>query len=203
MYFYYFLTACGYRPRWAGFVTSIQILQMIIGMTITFVHYYILVGTNWTCSGSVPNLHFCKISFYIFKVFRIYEFWHLKFNLFSSNICVVQIVNFCTVSRFYDVSVVLLLVHEFCNPPVLSPAEELQSENGRNAAPKIRKEGGHRIELRGDKNGDGVNRFGGPDVLPRARQRRCPATQWPENIIVFGLNKQIGLIITILNSIQY
>jgi elongation of very long chain fatty acids protein 6 len=32
MYFYYFLTNCGYRPSWAKVVTVLQISQMFVGM---------------------------------------------------------------------------------------------------------------------------------------------------------------------------
>ena len=79
MYFYYFLTACGIRPKWAGFVTSIQIIQMVIGMLITFVHYYILQFTDWTCAGSVQNLHFCFVMylsyFLLFMQFAIRRYF--------------------------------------------------------------------------------------------------------------------------------
>ena len=43
MYFYYFLTAMGIRPRWVIFVTGLQIAQMIGGLFIstTVLHLYI------------------------------------------------------------------------------------------------------------------------------------------------------------------
>ncbi|TMW63085.1 hypothetical protein Poli38472_005703 [Pythium oligandrum] len=41
MYFYYFLTAVGYRPWWAQFVTVAQLSQMVVGVIVCFlnVHY--------------------------------------------------------------------------------------------------------------------------------------------------------------------
>jgi hypothetical protein len=41
MYFYFFLTSCGYRPRWNGIVTFLQISQMFVGVAVcTAVAYY-------------------------------------------------------------------------------------------------------------------------------------------------------------------
>ena len=34
MYFYYFLTACGIRPKWAKCVTIIQLSQMVVGVMV-------------------------------------------------------------------------------------------------------------------------------------------------------------------------
>lgn len=59
MYFYYFLTACGYRPKWAPIVTTLQIVQMVIGMLVSFWHYYLKQYSGRRCHGSVTNLHFC------------------------------------------------------------------------------------------------------------------------------------------------
>lgn len=39
MYFYYFLTGLGYRPKWAFFVTIIQISQMFVGVMVCIFHY--------------------------------------------------------------------------------------------------------------------------------------------------------------------
>jgi elongation of very long chain fatty acids protein 6 len=40
MYFYYFLTALGYRPKWSAYVTILQISQMFVGIAICFAIYY-------------------------------------------------------------------------------------------------------------------------------------------------------------------
>eukprot|EP00923_Selenidium_pygospionis_P003564 GHVN01005629.1.p1 GENE.GHVN01005629.1~~GHVN01005629.1.p1 ORF type:complete len:322 (+),score=10.82 GHVN01005629.1:283-1248(+) len=37
MYFYYYLTACGFRPRWGKIVTVLQISQMVVGIAATTV----------------------------------------------------------------------------------------------------------------------------------------------------------------------
>ena len=39
MYFYYFLTGLGYRPKWAFFVTIIQISQMFVGVMVCFTFF--------------------------------------------------------------------------------------------------------------------------------------------------------------------
>ncbi|KAI9913503.1 hypothetical protein PsorP6_005700 [Peronosclerospora sorghi] len=45
MYFYYFLMACGYRPRWARFVTMFQLSQMGVGIAVcSFNVYYMKQG---------------------------------------------------------------------------------------------------------------------------------------------------------------
>ena len=40
MYFYYFLTACGYRPRWARLVTIAQLSQMVVGVAVCGLNVY-------------------------------------------------------------------------------------------------------------------------------------------------------------------
>lgn len=81
MYFYYFLTACGIYPKWAGFVTTIQILQMFVGMLITFIHYYILSHTNWICYGSISNLHFAMAMY--FSYFMLFVDFALRRYVFA------------------------------------------------------------------------------------------------------------------------
>merc|ERR1711998_302072 len=81
MYFYYFLTAGSIYPKWAGFVTTIQILQMFVGMLITFIHYYILSHTNWICYGSIPNLHFCMAMY--FSYFMLFVDFALRRYVFA------------------------------------------------------------------------------------------------------------------------
>lgn len=55
MYFYYFLTALGFRPRWARFVTTIQLSQMVVGMVVCMLNvYYMRIGSP--CSVDHENL---------------------------------------------------------------------------------------------------------------------------------------------------
>lgn len=55
MYFYYFLTAVGYRPRWAQFVTISQLSQMVVGVFVCGlnVHY---INQNLPCNVDRENL---------------------------------------------------------------------------------------------------------------------------------------------------
>ena len=47
MYFYYFLTAIGYRPRWSMLVTVLQLTQMAVGVILCAVlGYYLLMDPN-------------------------------------------------------------------------------------------------------------------------------------------------------------
>ena len=56
MYFYFFLTSCGYKPRWNGVVTFLQISQMFVGVAVCFgVAYYMFfvsVMSNNSPSGA-------------------------------------------------------------------------------------------------------------------------------------------------------
>lgn len=55
MYYYYYLTACGYRPKWAKLVTVLQITQMVIGIGVNGYHLYKL-NSDPVCDGSIKNL---------------------------------------------------------------------------------------------------------------------------------------------------
>ncbi|OQR86335.1 elongation of very long chain fatty acids protein [Achlya hypogyna] len=55
MYFYYFLTAVGYRPRWALMVTAVQLSQMVVGVAVcTMSVFYIHRGDS--CHVDHANL---------------------------------------------------------------------------------------------------------------------------------------------------
>ncbi|CAI5731089.1 unnamed protein product [Hyaloperonospora brassicae] len=55
MYFYYFLTACGYRPRWARLVTIAQLSQMVVGVAVCGLNvYYMKQGI--ACGVDPDNL---------------------------------------------------------------------------------------------------------------------------------------------------
>uniref|UniRef100_K3X8B3 Elongation of fatty acids protein n=1 Tax=Globisporangium ultimum (strain ATCC 200006 / CBS 805.95 / DAOM BR144) TaxID=431595 RepID=K3X8B3_GLOUD len=55
MYFYYFLTAMGYRPRWALAVTVFQLSQMVVGVAVcSLATYYIQSGVD--CAVDRENL---------------------------------------------------------------------------------------------------------------------------------------------------
>merc|ERR1712228_500166 len=58
MYFYYFLAGvCAKPPKWALFVTILQLLQMAVGIAITVVHLQVLLsGTVEFCDGYIPSL---------------------------------------------------------------------------------------------------------------------------------------------------
>ena len=63
MYFYFFLTSCGYKPRWNGVVTFLQISQMFVGVAVCFgVAYYMFfvsVMSNNSPSGA-PLENTCR-----------------------------------------------------------------------------------------------------------------------------------------------
>jgi elongation of very long chain fatty acids protein 6 len=40
MYFYFFLTAVGFRPKWDRIVTSLQISQMFVGIFVCVMVYF-------------------------------------------------------------------------------------------------------------------------------------------------------------------
>jgi elongation of very long chain fatty acids protein 6 len=55
MYFYYFLTAVGYRPRWARLVTIFQLSQMVVGVAVCAFNVYYLKNGD-ACSVNPENL---------------------------------------------------------------------------------------------------------------------------------------------------
>ncbi|KAF4736313.1 hypothetical protein FOZ63_032338, partial [Perkinsus olseni] len=55
MYFYYFLSSVGHKPKWGLTVTILQITQMLIGMFVVAVHYYSL-RTVPRCDGATEDL---------------------------------------------------------------------------------------------------------------------------------------------------
>ncbi|EER03348.1 fatty-acyl elongase, putative [Perkinsus marinus ATCC 50983] len=55
MYFYYFLSSVGHKPRWGLTVTILQIAQMLIGMFVVAIHYYAL-RTVPRCDGATQDL---------------------------------------------------------------------------------------------------------------------------------------------------
>jgi len=59
MYFYYFLAGvCAKPPKWALFVTVLQLLQMAGGIVVTLCHLSILMfGSVENCDGHTPNLN--------------------------------------------------------------------------------------------------------------------------------------------------
>ena len=89
MYFYYFLTACGYRPKWAPIVTTLQIVQMVIGMLVSFWHYYLKQYSGRRCHGSVTNLHFCfamYLSYFaLFMQFALRRYFWSKPKPYATN----------------------------------------------------------------------------------------------------------------------
>ena len=56
MYFYYFLTNCGYRPSWAKVVTVLQISQMFVGMGVCASVAYYKFGVRSGKSPPPPSL---------------------------------------------------------------------------------------------------------------------------------------------------
>jgi len=55
MYFYYFLTAVGYRPFWAQFVTVAQLSQMVVGVGVCGLNVYYM-QQNMPCNVDPENL---------------------------------------------------------------------------------------------------------------------------------------------------
>uniref|UniRef100_A0A7S3UK65 Elongation of fatty acids protein n=1 Tax=Oxyrrhis marina TaxID=2969 RepID=A0A7S3UK65_OXYMA len=55
MYFYYFLSSVGHKPKWGLTVTIMQIAQMFAGMFIVAVHYYSISHVQ-NCDGAYEDL---------------------------------------------------------------------------------------------------------------------------------------------------
>ena len=51
MYYYYNLTARGYRPKWDGLVTTLQISQMFVGMGVCAAVFYFQTIVSATGRG--------------------------------------------------------------------------------------------------------------------------------------------------------
>lgn len=82
MYFYYFLTAQGYRPSWAKFVTIIQISQMFLGVQIcAMTYYYWHQGKQ--CDVSVTN--FIGASLMYFSYLLLFVWFALKKYVFMKS----------------------------------------------------------------------------------------------------------------------
>jgi len=72
MYFYYFLTSCGFKPGFGRIITNFQIFQMIIGLANCFIWSYYYFFDNKYCN--------CAFSrFYIAISFIIYGSYFLLF----------------------------------------------------------------------------------------------------------------------------
>ncbi|ETV68496.1 hypothetical protein H257_15499 [Aphanomyces astaci] len=62
MYMYYFLTAVGYRPRWAYLVTTLQLSQMVVGVAVCAASVIYLStsssSSTTTCHANRTNLQY-------------------------------------------------------------------------------------------------------------------------------------------------
>jgi len=89
MYWYYFLSSRGYRLTWGKFVTTIQLSQMVVGVSISSIwSYYYLSGTY--CPMDHPNLYMISslilygsylllfLNFYIYRYHYIQEYKDYK-----------------------------------------------------------------------------------------------------------------------------
>lgn len=74
MYFYYFLTACGYRPRWAKFVTVMQLSQMVVGVGVCVLAYFYTRVQNLPCRADESNLKWAAIMYssYFMLFFKLF-----------------------------------------------------------------------------------------------------------------------------------
>ena len=56
MYFYYFIMAAGYRPKWFNpmIITTFQISQMVVGVAVTLAGFY-YYKTDPTCQIEAEN----------------------------------------------------------------------------------------------------------------------------------------------------
>jgi hypothetical protein len=62
MYFYYFLSAIDYRPRWARLVTILQLSQMFVGVAVCGLQVFYL-QKNIQCDIDVENLKWAIIMY--------------------------------------------------------------------------------------------------------------------------------------------
>jgi hypothetical protein len=56
MYFYYFLTSCGYKPWWNKVLTTLQISQMFVGMIVCLSVAYFKYSLRRDCDNTGENL---------------------------------------------------------------------------------------------------------------------------------------------------
>ncbi|CAI4227510.1 unnamed protein product [Auanema sp. JU1783] len=77
MYSYYAIRAYGVRiPRWISMaVTTIQTMQMLAGVAVTFIVHRIKTVYNWPCQQSVSNLYLAFIIYFTFALLFIQFFY--------------------------------------------------------------------------------------------------------------------------------
>lgn len=77
MYSYYAARAMRFRtPRWISiFITSIQISQMVMGMIVNIVSYYVKSSGTRYCQQSYENIRYCSIMYFSYFCLFAYFFY--------------------------------------------------------------------------------------------------------------------------------
>jgi len=77
MYSYYTVRAMRFRtPRWVSiFITSIQIAQMAMGLTVNFVSYYVKTAGGRYCQQSFENMRYCTAMYLSYFFLFAYFFY--------------------------------------------------------------------------------------------------------------------------------
>lgn len=81
MYFYFFLTSCGYRPSWGKLITIMQITQMLLGIGASSLwSYYYLFG-DFCPVYSEPSVWFAAtLALYGSYFYLFYQFYKKRYN---------------------------------------------------------------------------------------------------------------------------
>jgi len=81
MYFYFFLTSCGYRPTWGKLITIIQIAQMLIGIAASTIwSYYYFVEDSCPLYSNAFIYFFSTLALYGSYFFLFYQFYRKRYT---------------------------------------------------------------------------------------------------------------------------
>jgi elongation of very long chain fatty acids protein 6 len=77
MYTYYAVRAMRFRtPRWVSiFITSIQIMQMAMGLTVNYVSYRVKTSGGRYCQQSFENMRYCTAMYLSYFFLFVYFFY--------------------------------------------------------------------------------------------------------------------------------
>jgi len=81
MYFYFFLTSCGYRPTWGKLITIIQIAQMLVGIAAsTLWSYYYFVQDSCPVYANALVYFLATLTLYGSYFLLFYQFYRKRYS---------------------------------------------------------------------------------------------------------------------------